>query len=92
MWSKEAQSSFIYSLTVIEQQYLHMIKFGCKPDQARSILPNSLKTEIICTANLREWIHIFKERCSPAAHIDIRTLMNSTKELIKPYFNSELFK
>ena len=45
-----------------EEYYMQMIKAGAKPEEARSVLPNSLKTEIIMTANLREWIHIFNLR------------------------------
>ncbi len=46
-------------------------------EQAREVLPNSLKTEIVTTANLREWRHIFKLRTSKAAHPQIRDLMKS---------------
>jgi thymidylate synthase (FAD) len=45
-----------------EQSYNLLIKNGCTPQEARSILPNSLKTEIIMTMNLREWRHFFKLR------------------------------
>ena len=45
------------------------------PQQARSVLPNSLKTEIVMTANLREWMHVFKLRTSKAAHPQMRELM-----------------
>lgn len=45
------------------------------PQQARSVLPNSLKTEIVTTANIREWRHIFKLRCSKAAHPQMREVM-----------------
>lgn len=45
------------------------------PQQARSVLPNSLKTEIVVTANIREWRHIFKLRCSEAAHPQMREVM-----------------
>jgi len=45
-----------------EEYYMQMIEAGAKPEEARSVLPNSLKTEIIMTANLREWIHIFNLR------------------------------
>ena len=43
----------------IEKQYLELLKIGATPEEARSILPNSLKTEIIVTMNLREWRHFF---------------------------------
>jgi len=48
---------------------------GCTPEQSRSVLPNSLKAEIVMTANLREWRHILKLRTSKAAHPQIRDLM-----------------
>lgn len=43
-----------------------------RPEQARSVLPNSLKTEIVMTANLREWRHFFKLRTTAAAHPQMR--------------------
>lgn len=46
------------------------------PEQARSILPNSLKTEIVITMNLREWRHFFKLRCAKAAHPQMREVAN----------------
>ena len=45
-----------------EQTYLDMIRTGKTPQEARCVLPNSLKTEIVMTANLREWRHFFKLR------------------------------
>lgn len=45
-----------------ERAYMALLDLGWKPEQARSVLPNSLKTEITVTANLREWIHIFELR------------------------------
>ncbi|KKL78273.1 hypothetical protein LCGC14_2026500, partial [marine sediment metagenome] len=45
------------------------------PQQARSVLPNSLKTEIVMTANLREWRHVFSLRCAPSAHPQMREIM-----------------
>lgn len=49
-----------------------MISIGAKPQEARSILPNSLKTEIVVTMNLREWRHFFKLRTSEKAHPQMR--------------------
>ena len=46
------------------------------PEQARSVLPNSLKTEIVMTMNLREWRHFFKLRCAKAAHPQMREIAN----------------
>ena len=50
------------------------------PEQARSILPNSLKTEIVMTMNLREWRHFFKLRCDKAAHPQTREIANMILE------------
>ena len=58
-----------------EINYHDLIQEGWQPQQARSVLPNSLKTEIVVTANLREWRTIFKQRTSPAAHPQMRELM-----------------
>lgn len=52
-----------------------MQKFQWTPQQARCILPNSLKTEIVVTANIREWRTIFKQRTAKAAHPQMRELM-----------------
>lgn len=56
----------------IEETYNALIKSGATPQEARSILPNSLKTEIVMTMNLREWRHFFKLRCAKAAHPQMR--------------------
>lgn len=58
-----------------EDSYLRLLKFGATPQEARSVLPNSLKTEIVVTANLREWRHILWLRCSRAAHPQMRQIM-----------------
>lgn len=58
-----------------EYFYFRLLDIGCSPQEARSVLPNSLKTEVIMTANLREWRHIFRLRTSEAAHPQMRELM-----------------
>lgn len=58
-----------------ERSYLEMLKYGAKPQEARSVLPNSLKTEVVMTANPREWRHVFKLRCAEAAHPQMREVM-----------------
>jgi thymidylate synthase (FAD) len=55
-----------------ESVYLAMIKHGATPQEARSVLPNSTKTELVMTANMREWRHFFKLRTSRAAHPQMR--------------------
>lgn len=51
-------------LATIEESYLELIKLGASPQEARYLLPNGLKTEIVCTFNLREWRHFFKLRAA----------------------------
>jgi thymidylate synthase (FAD) len=63
------------SLRVAERYYFCLLNNGWNPQQARSVLPNSLKTEIVTTANLREWQHIFSLRCSESAHPQMREIM-----------------
>lgn len=58
-----------------EEAYTKMIMHGCKPQIARSVLPICLKTEIVTTANVREWRHILTLRTSGKAHPQIRKLM-----------------
>ena len=58
-----------------EAAYLELIEAGATAQEARSVLPNSLKAEIVITANIREWRHIFKLRCAKAAHPQMRQIM-----------------
>lgn len=50
------------AMMLAERSYLDLIEAGKTPQEARAVLPNSLKTEIVVTANLREWRHFFKLR------------------------------
>lgn len=65
-WKKGCEDS--------EKRYFEMREFGATPEQARAILPTSLATTLIMTANVREWRHFLKLRTSKAAHPDIRVL------------------
>lgn len=58
-----------------ESLYLHLLNLGATPQEARSVLPSSLKTELMMTANLSEWRHVTKLRCAPAAHPQARQVM-----------------
>lgn len=55
-----------------EDAYIKLLEMGCSPQEARDVLPNSLKTELVMTMNLREWRHFIKLRTSPAAHPQMR--------------------
>jgi thymidylate synthase (FAD) len=57
-----------------DASYLLLRKMDCPPQVARHVLPIGVKTEIVITANLREWMHIFSLRCASAAHPHIRAL------------------
>lgn len=74
---KEGTSEFgswIMAMNFSEFAYFDMLVEGCTPQEARSVLPNSTKTEIIMTANLREWRHFLKLRTAKAAHPQMREL------------------
>lgn len=55
-----------------EQAYMALINAKATPQEARSVLPNSLKTEIVVTMDVREWRHFLKLRCAPDAHPQMR--------------------
>lgn len=57
---------------IAEHNYFLLLEEGSSPQEARSVLPNSLKTELAVTYNLREWRHFFALRCAPAAHPQMR--------------------
>ena len=63
------------SCAAAEREYFELLARGASPQEARSVLPNSLKTEIVMTANLRQWKHVFKMRCAPGAHPQMRQIM-----------------
>ena len=70
------ESQWLLVMLQIENVYNNLIAEGWGPGQARSILPNALKTEIVVTANLREWRTIFQQRCASGAHEQMRELMH----------------
>lgn len=57
-----------------EETYFKLLEQGSSPQEARSVLPNSLKTEIVVTYNMREWRHFFKLRAHNAAHPQARQI------------------
>jgi thymidylate synthase (FAD) len=77
---KEKLDLWKKSMDLAEKVYMRLIALGATPQEARSVLPNSLKTEIVMTMNLREWRHFFKLRTSYSAHPQMR-------ELFRPMLN-----
>ena len=66
-----------------EDTYLQMLEAGCSPQMARSVLPHSLKTTVVMTANLREWRHFFRLRTAPAAHPQMREVAQRLLEQVR---------
>lgn len=91
-WNEDSPEYHIWLSTMqtIEDIYNTLIDAGAKPEEARTVLPNSLKTEIVITMNLREWRHFFKLRTSKRAHPQMREisipLLNYFKEILPPVF------
>ena len=75
-WKQEDEKYKVWKETLlqIEKSYNKLIELGANPQEARSVLPNSLKTEIVITMNLREWKHFFTLRTSEAAHPQMREI------------------
>jgi thymidylate synthase (FAD) len=68
-----------------EREYMNMIKAGCTPQIARSVLPICLKTEIHMACDFTEWRHVIRLRTSKAAHPDIRYLIEGVHMVLKQY-------
>lgn len=83
-WKENSEHYLIWQdcMSKCERAYMKLIDEGASPQQARSVLPNSLKTEIVMTCNIREWRHIFNLRCSAAAHPQMREIMLPLLEML----------
>ena len=83
-WSEDDENFQLWRRTMelIEKNYLAMRACGAKPEEARSILPNSLKTEIFVTMNLREWRHFLKLRTAAAAHPQMRQIALMIRDIL----------
>lgn len=65
---------FINSICDAEDYYLGLLNEGWTPQQARAVLPNALKTELVMTGFISDWEHFFDLRCDKAAHPQAREL------------------
>lgn len=93
----QATTLFEKNCMTAEKDYLALLDMGCAPEEAREVLPNSLKTEIVVTANYREWRHIFALRAvgtTGRPHPQIKALMMPVLEIfaekIPPLFEDLL--
>lgn len=72
--------NFLTSLEESEKCYLRLLNEEWTPQQARAVLPNALKTELVMTGFISDWKHFFELRCSPAAHPQAQELAIPLKE------------
>lgn len=87
---------WVNSMNYTESMYFSLLKSennpnGWTPQQARTVLPNSLKTEVVMSANFREWREVLQQRTSNAAHPQIREvcrpLLDELKTLVPVIFD-----
>lgn len=86
-----AANLWLGQMNEIEDTYVNLIAMGLKPEDARGVLPNDLETEIVMTANLREWKHVLELRTSLRAHPQIRALLLPLKKELEEKL-PEIFK
>ena len=75
--------SFVYDMSNHEHGYLFQISVGWKPQEARAVLPNALKTELVMTGFVSDWEHFFKLRDEGSAHPQARELVHPLHEEFK---------
>lgn len=83
-WDREGDNYDLwYNICALaERQYLYMLDCDATPQEARSVLPNSLKTTLVVTYNIREWRHFLRLRCDKAAHPQMRQVAYMAKDLL----------
>ena len=86
---KDEEELFLLQLEQAQNAYNALISSGWRPQQARAILPNALKTELVMTGFESDWKHFFELRCDTAAHPDARKL---ALELYSKFYNKEYEK
>ncbi len=73
---KHVQTRWLHQRFRDCEEYLALLDTGIRPEDARSVLPNAMKTEVVMTANCRQWRHVFRERAlNKHAQWQIRGLM-----------------
>jgi thymidylate synthase (FAD) len=80
---ESAEFQWLIHMQICANAYNQLLENGWVPQQARSVLPNSLKTEIVITGNFREWLHFFKLRCAKTAHPQMQEIANMIRDDFK---------
>jgi len=90
-----AEQLWFSAMERAETDYKTLLQNGWKAQQAREILPNSLKTEIVMKANIREWRHVFALRCAKASHPQMvelmRPLLKEVQKKVPVVFDDLIF-
>lgn len=73
-WNDDPEKFRVWeeAMAAAERAYLALLDLGATAQEARAVLPNSLKTELVMTMDLREWRHFFRLRAAAAAHPQMR--------------------
>lgn len=77
------RSVWIRAMEHAESAYNELIEHGCKPEQARDVLPLDLACDVVATYNFRQWKWVLQQRLSPAAHPKIRVLIGLARDLLR---------
>lgn len=78
--TENVPANLVRVMREVEKLYHELLGMGWTTDQARQVLPTGLSTEIVMTANFREWLHVFSLRADPKAHWEIRLLMGQVQD------------
>lgn len=79
-WTIEDWEDWSTSCLQAETAYLRMVRRGRRPEEARDVLPNALKTEIVATFDVTAWRHVFALRCAKTAHPQMREVMTPLRD------------
>ena len=83
------ESAFFGGLLSAEACYFILLEQGWKPQYARAVLPNALKTEVVMTGFKSDWDHFFELRCSEKAHPDMKKLADECRRTIEKQIKQE---
>jgi thymidylate synthase (FAD) len=81
--NRDSIRNFLYTLETIELSYMYLLEKDLKSQDAREVLPNALKTEVVVTGFVSDWKHFFELRTAGNAHPDIRALALNLQEQFK---------